>query len=60
MKKEQEEKNKAKFLEAIQAVEAEHRLKIIPMIEYHAQGLIPVLGLQKVDKVNINLETKKK
>jgi len=52
-KKETERKHA--FAEAIQAVEKEHKLKLIPMIEYTSQGLYPSLGVQEikqaVDKV---------
>jgi len=55
LRQEQEAKKKHAFAEAIQAVEKEHKLKLIPMIEYTSQGLYPSLGVQEiketVDKV---------
>ena len=59
LRQEQEAKKKTErkhaFAEAIQAVEKEHKLKLIPMIEYTSQGLYPSLGVQEikeaVDKV---------
>jgi len=50
-KKEVERKHA--FAEAIQAVEKEHKLKLIPMIEYTSQGLYPSLGVQEIkEEVN--------
>jgi len=55
LRQEQEAKRKHAFAEAIQAVEKEHKMKLIPMIEYTSQGLYPSLGVQEiketVDKV---------
>jgi len=55
LKQEKELEKKKAFAEAIQAVEKEHKLKLIPMIEYTSQGLYPSLGVQEikeaVDKV---------
>ena len=49
LRREQAEKKKKAFAEAIQAVEKEHKMKLIPMIEYTAQGLYPSLGVQEVE-----------
>ena len=55
LRQEQEASKKHTFAEAIQAVEKEHKMKLIPMIEYTSQGLYPSLGVQEikeaVDKV---------
>jgi hypothetical protein len=38
------------FTVDMKALEAKHGMKIIPMLEYHAQGLYPTLGLQETPK----------
>ena len=50
LKQEKELEKKKAFAEAIQAVEKEHRLKLIPMIEYTSQGLYPSLGVQEIQE----------
>lgn len=46
-----EVERKQAFAAAIQAVEKEHKLKLIPMIEYSNQGLYPSLGVQEIKEV---------
>ena len=60
LQQEKDKKAQEAFVAEINAVEMKHRLKFIAMLEYHSQGLVPVLGLQKVDKVNLDLKTKEK
>lgn len=47
--KKQEEARLA-FTVDMKQLEKKHGMKIIPMIEYHAQGLYPTLGLQDLPK----------
>jgi len=49
--KKKEVERKQAFAEAIQAVEKEHKMKLIPMIEYSSQGLYPSLGVQEIKEV---------
>jgi len=51
LRQEQEAKKKKALAEAIQAVEKEHKLQLIPMIEYSSQGLYPSLGVQEIKAV---------
>ena len=46
------------FAEAIKAVEAEHGMRIVPMLEYSSQGMYPTLGRQRVDKVELKADPK--
>lgn len=55
---EKDHKEAVAFAEAIKAVEAEHGMRIVPMIEYTNQGLYPTLARQRVDKVEIKADKK--
>ena len=46
------------FAEAIKAVEAEHGMRIVPMLEYSSQGMYPTLGRQRVDNVELKADKK--
>lgn len=60
--KKEEEKDIAEaqaFADAIKAVEEEHGMRIVPMIQYTNQGLYPTLARQRVDKVELKADEKK-
>ena len=58
LKQEQDKKKAQAFADAIKAVEAEHGMRIVPMIEYTNQGLYPTLARQIIDKVEIKADKK--
>lgn len=46
------------FMEAIKAVEEEHSMRIVPMIDYSSQGIFATLGRQRVDKIVLEADKK--